>query len=86
MSPSANYWRRGDESGARHFLTLAGTEGLGFSLEGGGHLREVTVAYETWGELNADRSNAILVEHALTGDRASDAGLVERTRWSRFGD
>ncbi|GGP83482.1 homoserine O-acetyltransferase [Saccharothrix coeruleofusca] len=26
------------------------------------------IAYETWGTLNADRSNAVLVEHALTGD------------------
>ena len=37
-------------------------------LERGGTLPEVTVAYETWGTLNADRSNAVLVEHALTGD------------------
>ncbi|MDO5501486.1 MAG: homoserine O-acetyltransferase [Propionibacteriaceae bacterium] len=28
----------------------------------------VTVAYETWGRLDADGSNAVLVEHALTGD------------------
>jgi homoserine O-acetyltransferase len=28
----------------------------------------VTVAYETWGELAADRGNAVLVLHALTGD------------------
>lgn len=26
------------------------------------------LAYETWGQLNSDRSNAVLVEHALTGD------------------
>jgi homoserine O-acetyltransferase len=26
------------------------------------------LAYETWGELNVDRSNAVLVLHALTGD------------------
>ncbi len=26
------------------------------------------MAYETWGELNAQRSNAVLVLHALTGD------------------
>ena len=37
-------------------------------LETGGRLAHVTVAYETWGELNADRSNALLVLHALTGD------------------
>lgn len=37
-------------------------------LEPGGRLEEVQVAYETWGELNSSRSNAILVCHALSGD------------------
>lgn len=68
MSAQANYWRHGDEPGARRFVTLPGDDGDGFTFEGGGHVAEVTVAYETWGELNADRSNAVLVEHALTGD------------------
>jgi homoserine O-acetyltransferase/O-succinyltransferase len=36
--------------------------------EAGGHLPAVTVAYETWGELNQARDNAILVCHALSGD------------------
>ena len=31
-------------------------------------MRDVTVAYETWGTLAPDRSNAVLVLHALTGD------------------
>jgi homoserine O-acetyltransferase len=34
----------------------------------GGPQRPVTVAYESWGELNAARDNAVLVLHALTGD------------------
>jgi homoserine O-acetyltransferase len=36
--------------------------------EAGGHLPSVTVAYETWGALNAARDNAVLVCHALSGD------------------
>ena len=37
-------------------------------LESGRTLGSVTLAYETYGRLNADRSNAILVCHALSGD------------------
>ncbi len=37
-------------------------------LECGRTLGPVEVAFETYGELNADRSNAILILHALTGD------------------
>ncbi len=38
-----------------------------FQLESGAELRPVTLTYETYGRLNADRSNVILVEHALSG-------------------
>ena len=38
-----------------------------FPLRDGGTLPQVRIAYETWGELNADKSNAILVCHALSG-------------------
>lgn len=37
-------------------------------LESGRLLGPLTLAYETYGELNAARSNAILVTHAWTGD------------------
>ncbi|MCC9074787.1 homoserine O-acetyltransferase [Litorilinea aerophila] len=38
-----------------------------FQLESGATLSPVTIAYETYGRLNADRSNAILIVHALSG-------------------
>ncbi|MGB1547623.1 MAG: homoserine O-acetyltransferase MetX [Alphaproteobacteria bacterium] len=39
------------------------------SLDCGVDLGPFTIAYQTYGRLNADRSNAILVCHALTGDQ-----------------
>lgn len=36
-------------------------------LRDGGMLPGLRLAYETWGELNADRSNAIFLFHALSG-------------------
>ncbi len=38
-----------------------------FALESGALLGPVTLAYQTYGRLNADRSNAVLILHALSG-------------------
>ena len=38
------------------------------TLESGEKLGPVTLAYETYGELDTDRNNAILILHALSGD------------------
>jgi homoserine O-acetyltransferase len=63
MPPASGAWRVGDHPGARQFL------GIGdLALERGGRLGSVQVAYETWGELSPSGDNAVLVEHALTGD------------------
>jgi homoserine O-acetyltransferase/O-succinyltransferase len=64
--PVSGGWSVDNEVGNRKFHTFATDRN--FSLEGGGSLRNVTIAYETWGTLNADASNAILVCHAWTGD------------------
>jgi len=40
----------------------------GLTLANGAQLADVDVCYETWGELNAAGSNAVLICHALSGD------------------
>jgi len=61
--PASGAWRPGDDPGHRQFVDIGDVR-----LERGGPLPAATIAYETWGELNADASNAVLVLHALTGD------------------
>ncbi|MEH0018766.1 MAG: homoserine O-acetyltransferase [Desulfobacter sp.] len=62
-----------DQTGAtvgiveKKYFTFA-DNGTPMTLESGAAIGPVTLAYETCGTLNADRSNVILVLHALTGD------------------
>lgn len=64
--PATGAWRPGDPLGQRQFMRMAADRA--FVLEGGGELHDITVAFETWGRLADDASNAVLVCHALTGD------------------
>jgi homoserine O-acetyltransferase len=63
VPPASGAWREGDAPGNRRFADVGGID-----LELGGRLDSVRVAYETWGTPLHDRSNAVLVLHALTGD------------------
>lgn len=76
-------WQPGDEPGERRFCEVGALE-----LESGLDLPGVTVAYETWGTLAPDGSNAVLVLHALTGDAhvTGDAGPGHPTPgwWSQM--
>ncbi|MFF2631039.1 homoserine O-acetyltransferase [Kitasatospora griseola] len=64
VPPATGAWRDGDPAGRRRWFTLPGPLGL----EAGGTLPGGRLAYETWGSLAPDGSNAVLVLHALTGD------------------
>jgi homoserine O-acetyltransferase len=75
---------------ARH---LSGADGLKrlsvatpdrpLRLDSGRMLDQVDIAYETWGELNADKSNVVFLCHALTGDQfaASSNPVTGRPAW-----
>ncbi len=56
-------WREGQNPGDRQFADLGP-----IALERGGTVPAVRVAYETWGRLSERGDNAVLIEHALTGD------------------
>src|SRR5660398_1959 len=63
--PASGAWRPGDDPGERKFLHIGD---LPLEADPLGVLPDVTLAYETWGELNEARDNAIYVSHALSGD------------------
>ncbi|GHA01900.1 homoserine O-acetyltransferase [Novosphingobium arvoryzae] len=52
-------------------------------LDGGQSLDGVRISYETYGQLNADKSNAVLICHALTGDQhvASPHPITGKPGW-----
>ena len=70
--PATGAWLVGDPIGDRKF-----SEVFDLELESGGKLEGARLAYETWGEINPERSNAILVLHALTGDSHTSGNAGE---------
>ena len=52
-------------------------------LDSGQALSNAQIAYETYGELAPDKSNAVLICHALTGDQyvASDHPITGKAGW-----
>lgn len=67
-----------------HHLTFHSKEP--FLLDWGGVLPEFEIAYETWGELNADKSNAILLHTGLSASSHahSTAANPKPGWWERF--
>ena len=59
-------WWPGDDPGQREFRTLFADQDL--HLDGGRSIGPITVAYESWGQRSPTGDNAVLIEHALTGD------------------
>ncbi|MEV7792006.1 homoserine O-acetyltransferase [Streptomyces sp. NPDC087512] len=72
LPPASGAWREGDPPGRRQWYAAPDP----LPLEAGGELPGVRLAFETWGRPAPDRSNAVLVLHALTGD-SHVAGPVE---------
>jgi homoserine O-acetyltransferase len=64
--PATGAWFPGMPVGGRKFAHFP--HDRPFALDGGKVLSSVSIAYESWGTLNADATNAILICHAWTGD------------------
>ncbi|PLW70546.1 homoserine O-acetyltransferase [Streptomyces sp. SCUT-3] len=64
LPPATGAWQEGNPPGDRRWAA----RGEPLPLEAGGTLPGVRIAYETWGHLAPDASNAVLLLHALTGD------------------
>jgi len=61
--PASGAWREGDPLGERRFVELDG-----LLTQSGFQFPSLKVAYQSWGRLNPERSNAVFIAHALTGD------------------
>ncbi len=73
MVAQVEYSMQLDTLNARHSQHAPGNQVFTYTfdsllLQNGGELASVTLAYETWGSLNAEADNAVLITHALTGN------------------
>ena len=73
--------RSWSSAGGLRTITFGADQPLHFSS--GDKLSPLTIGYETYGELAVDKSNAVLVCHALTGDQyvASSSPVTGRAAW-----
>ena len=52
-----------------HTFQAIGEGDAPLALREGGTIESVQLSYQSWGELNAGKSNAILIFHALSGSQ-----------------
>ena len=62
IAPVTGAWLEDHAPGDRRFLKIGDV-----ALESGAVLEDVTIAYQSWGQLTPEKNNAILVNHAMTG-------------------
>ncbi len=62
IAPVTGAWLEDHAPGDRRFLKIGDV-----ALESGAVLEDVTIAYQSWGQLTPEKDNAILVNHAMTG-------------------
>lgn len=75
FGPSYNEFEVGD------VVFLAQEEAL--QLDSGAKIQNFPIAYQSYGQLNVDKSNAVLICHALTGDQyvASNHPITGKEGW-----